>query len=64
MRMVFAFEPTPAGSRVSTTTYFNTADELAKLLEMGMEEGHDARPWGRWTRARRPAHRSPPTCRR
>lgn len=39
MRIVFAFEPTAAGSRVSTTTYFGTADELAKLLEMGMEEG-------------------------
>ena len=39
MRMVFAFEAIPAGSRVTTTTYFNTADELATLLEMGMEEG-------------------------
>jgi uncharacterized protein YndB with AHSA1/START domain len=39
MRMVFEFEPTQAGSRVTTTTYFNTADELAQLLEMGMEEG-------------------------
>jgi uncharacterized protein YndB with AHSA1/START domain len=39
MRMVFAFEPTQDGSRVTTTTYFNTADELAQLLEMGMEEG-------------------------
>ncbi|MEO6880322.1 MAG: SRPBCC family protein [Mycobacteriaceae bacterium] len=39
MRMVFAFEPTPTGSRVTTTTYFDTADELARLVEMGMEEG-------------------------
>ena len=39
MRMVFSFETTPAGSRVRTTTYFNTADELASLIEMGMEEG-------------------------
>lgn len=39
MRMVFAFERTPTGSRVITTTYFNTADELARLVEMGMQEG-------------------------
>ncbi len=39
MRMVFTFETTPAGSRVTTTTHFNTADELAALLGMGMEEG-------------------------
>ena len=39
MRMVFSFEATSAGSRVTTTTYFNSADELANLLEMGMDEG-------------------------
>ncbi len=39
MRMVFAFEPTPTGSRVTTTTYFDTADELARLIDMGMEQG-------------------------
>src|SRR5689334_15259105 len=39
MRMVFQFESTDAGSRLSTTTFFNSADELAQLLEMGMEEG-------------------------
>jgi uncharacterized protein YndB with AHSA1/START domain len=39
MRMVFHFEPTDAGSRVITTTFFNSAEELAQLLEMGMEEG-------------------------
>jgi uncharacterized protein YndB with AHSA1/START domain len=39
MRMVFTFEATSGGSRVSTTTYFNTAEELAQLVEMGMEEG-------------------------
>ncbi len=39
MRMVFDFSPTEAGTRVTTTTFFNTADELAQLLEMGMEEG-------------------------
>lgn len=39
MRMVFTFGATPAGSRVTTTTYFNSADELARLLDMGMDEG-------------------------
>ncbi len=39
MQMIFVFEPAPAGSRVSTTTYFETADELARLIDMGMEEG-------------------------
>jgi len=39
MRMVFHFESTDAGSRVTTTTFFNTAEQLAQLIEMGMEEG-------------------------
>lgn len=40
MRMVFHFESTvPAGSRVTTTTFFNTSEQLAQLVEMGMEEG-------------------------
>ena len=39
MRMTFAFEARPGGSRVSTTTYFNSIDELEKLLGMGMEQG-------------------------
>ena len=39
MRMAFAFEPTPEGSRVTTTTYFNSVAELEQLLEMGMEQG-------------------------
>jgi uncharacterized protein YndB with AHSA1/START domain len=39
MRMVFSFEATPAGSRMTTVTHFNSADELATLLEMGMDEG-------------------------
>lgn len=42
MRMVFAFEETDDGSRVTTTTWFKTADELAQLLDMGMEEGMTA----------------------
>jgi uncharacterized protein YndB with AHSA1/START domain len=39
MRMVFAFEAQGRGSRVSTTTYFNSAEELEQLLGMGMQEG-------------------------
>lgn len=39
MRMTFAFTETDTGSRLTTTTYFNAADEFEKLLEMGMEEG-------------------------
>lgn len=39
MRMTFSFEPTPSGSRLTTTTFFNSADELERLLDMGMEEG-------------------------
>lgn len=39
MRMSFAFEATPTGSRVSTTTYFDSIAELEKLVGMGMEQG-------------------------
>ncbi|MDN4475207.1 SRPBCC family protein [Demequina sp. SYSU T00192] len=39
MRMTFAFSATPEGSRVESTTWFNSADELEQLLAMGMEEG-------------------------
>ncbi len=39
MRMIFAFEANSGGSRVSTTTYFNTVAELEQLLAMGMEQG-------------------------
>jgi uncharacterized protein YndB with AHSA1/START domain len=39
VRMVFTFEATPTGSRVTTTSYFKSADELATLLDMGMDEG-------------------------
>lgn len=39
MRMAFSFEPTDDGSRVTTTTFFNSTDELTQLLGMGMEEG-------------------------
>lgn len=39
MRMTFAFESTGAGSRVTTTTYFNSVEDLDRLLAMGMEDG-------------------------
>ncbi len=39
MRLVYTFEETAEGSRVTTTTHFNSADELEQLLGMGMEEG-------------------------
>ena len=39
MRMTFAFEATPSGSRLTTTTYFGTLEELEQLVNMGMEEG-------------------------
>lgn len=38
-RMVFTFEPIAGGSRVTTTSHFVTADDLEKLLAMGMDEG-------------------------
>ena len=39
MRMTFDFEATDTGSRLTTTTYFNSLDELEQLVRMGMEEG-------------------------
>ena len=39
MRMQYVFEEIPEGSRVTTTTQFNSLAELEQLLEMGMEEG-------------------------
>ena len=39
MRAVFSFSGTDAGSQVRTTTYFDSAEDLAALLNMGMEEG-------------------------
>jgi len=38
-RMRFVFEETPNGSRVTTTTYFSSLEDLEKLVAMGMEEG-------------------------
>ena len=39
MRMTFEFEETSSGSRLTTTTFFNSIDELEQLVAMGMEEG-------------------------
>lgn len=39
MRMRFAFEGTVEGSKVTTTTRFDTLADLERLLEMGMDEG-------------------------
>lgn len=39
MRVTFEFEATRTGSRLTTTTFFNSVDELEQLLDMGMEEG-------------------------
>jgi len=38
-RMVFHFESTDTGSRVTVTSFHNSAEDLAMVLEMGMEEG-------------------------
>ena len=42
MRMIFEFTETNGGSRLTTTTHFNSLAELEQLLEMGMEEGMTA----------------------
>jgi uncharacterized protein YndB with AHSA1/START domain len=39
MRMTFEFEATDSGSRLTTTTFFNTVEALQELLDMGMEQG-------------------------
>lgn len=39
MRMTFEFEATGTGSRLTTTTFFNSLGELEQLVNMGMEEG-------------------------
>lgn len=38
MRMTFAFAATPNGSQLTNTTYFTSADDLAKIVEMGAVE--------------------------
>ena len=39
MRMVFDFEPTSTGSRLTSVTYFTSVESMAQLVEMGMIEG-------------------------
>src|SRR3954470_2507635 len=39
MRMRFVFEETDDGSRVTTTSHFDSLAALEKMLEMGVEEG-------------------------
>lgn len=39
MRMTFEFAETALGSRLITTTHFNSSEELEQLLGMGMMEG-------------------------
>lgn len=39
MRMVYLFEETGVGSRLTTTTHFPSLEALEELLSMGMEEG-------------------------
>lgn len=39
MRVVFVFDETRAGSRLTTTTSFSSVADLEQLVEMGMEEG-------------------------
>lgn len=38
-RMVFVFDAVEGGSRLTTTAFFNSAEQLEQLVEMGMEEG-------------------------
>ncbi len=39
LRMVFTFEATDAGSRLTTTSHFGSLEELEQLIGMGMEDG-------------------------
>jgi uncharacterized protein YndB with AHSA1/START domain len=39
MRMVFSFEPTTRGSRMTGVTYFPSVEAMQQLAEMGMVEG-------------------------
>jgi uncharacterized protein YndB with AHSA1/START domain len=39
MRMVFAFEPTATGSRMTSVTHFPSLEAMEQLAKMGMEEG-------------------------
>lgn len=39
VRVVFSFADADQGSRLVSTSYFDTADQLQTLIDMGMEEG-------------------------
>lgn len=39
MRMLLRFDEIEAGSQVTTTTWFNSVEDLDQLVEMGMEQG-------------------------
>ena len=39
MRMVFTFQSTPSGSRMTSVTHFPSVEAMKQLAEMGMEEG-------------------------
>jgi uncharacterized protein YndB with AHSA1/START domain len=39
MRMIFAFEATPIGSRFTSTTFFNSVESMEQLVQMGMMDG-------------------------
>ena len=39
MRMLFTFEPTPTGSRLTSVTHFTSVEAMEELVKMGMIEG-------------------------
>jgi uncharacterized protein YndB with AHSA1/START domain len=39
MRMVFTFEPTSTGSRMTSVTHFTSLESMEQLVKMGMIEG-------------------------
>ena len=39
IRMLFEFDATDTGSRLTLTAFFNSATELEELMAMGMDEG-------------------------
>ena len=39
MRMVFTFEPTASGSRLTSVTHFASLESMEQMVEMGMIEG-------------------------
>jgi uncharacterized protein YndB with AHSA1/START domain len=39
MRMVFTFEPTTTGSRMTSVTHFHSLDAMEQLVKMGMLDG-------------------------